>query len=103
MKTKMTIFAVGIAVVIGLFLWGNAHHKNIDSLPTLEQIAGMEDEAELNSYITHFTRPELKVAWGEPNESSTNEDVWYIDSSTKLIVNYHNDDKPVICSIVRTG
>ena len=101
-KRRMIIFAVGIVIVIGLFIYGIASHKNIDSLPSLDQIAQMTDEAELNSYITHFTKPELKVAWGEPNESSKMEDVWYIDENTKLVVNYHNnDDKAVVCSIVR--
>lgn len=101
-KRRMIIFAVGIVIVLGLFIYGITSHKNIDSLPSLEQVAQMADEAELNSYITHFTKPELKVVWGEPNESSTMEDVWFIDDSTKLIVNYHNnDDKVAVCSIVR--
>lgn len=76
--------------------------QNIDSLPSLEQVSNMEDEAELNSYITDFTKQELTVAWGEPTESSSMEDVWYINENTKLVVNYHNnDDHAVICSIVR--
>lgn len=102
-KRRMIVFAVAIVIVVGLFVWGNNNHKNIDSLPSLEQVAQMEDEAELNSYVTNFTKPELKVVWGEPDESSTMEDVWYINDNTKLVVNYHNnDDKAVICGIVRT-
>ena len=62
----------------------------------------MEDEAELNSYITQFTKAELKVAWGDPNESNTNEDIWYINDNTKIIVNYHNDGKAVVGGIIRT-
>ena len=101
-KGRMLIFAIGIVAVISLFLWGNVSHKNIDSLPSLDEIVQMEDEADLNSYITNFTKSELKVVWGEPNESSTTEDVWYINDNTKLIVNYHsNDDKTVICGIER--
>lgn len=62
----------------------------------------MEDEAELNSYITDFTKQELTAAWGEPTERSSMEDVWYINENTKLVVIYHNnDDHAVICSIVR--
>lgn len=100
---RMIIFAVGIVIVIGLFIYGIASHKNIDSLPSLEQVAQMADEAELNSYITQFTKSELKVVWGEPNESSTMEDVWYINERVKLVVNYHNNnDKAVVCGIVRT-
>ena len=100
---RMIIFAVGIVIVIGLFIYGIASHKNIDSLPSLEQVAQVTDEAELNSYITQFTKSELKVVWGEPNESSTMEDVWYINDSVKLVVNYHNNnDKAVVCSIVKT-
>ncbi len=100
---RMIVFAIGIVVVIGLFIWEIASHKDVDSLPPLAQVAQMEDEAELNSYITHFTKAELKVVWGEPNESSTMEDVWYIDDNMKLVVNYHNNnDKAVVCSIVRT-
>ena len=102
-KRRMIILAVAIIVVVGVFVWGKSNHKNIDSLPSLEQVAQMEDEAELNSYITHFTKSELKVVWGKPNESSTTEDVWYIDGNTKLVVNYHNnDDKAVVCGIIRT-
>ena len=62
----------------------------------------MEDEAELNSYITQFTKAELKVAWGDPSESNTNEDIWYINDNTKLIVNYHNDGKAVVCGVIKT-
>ena len=102
-RRRILIFAIGIVVVIGLFIWGNVNHRNIDSLPSLAEVAQMEDEAELNSYITNFTKSELKVVWGEPNESSTTEDVWYINDNTKLVVNYHNnDDKAVICGIERT-
>ena len=71
-------------------------------LPSLEQVSNMEDEAQLNSYITDFTKQELTAAWGEPTESSSMEDVWYINENTKLVINYHNnDDHAVICSIVR--
>ncbi|MFR2023974.1 MAG: hypothetical protein ACLS6C_12295 [Clostridia bacterium] len=42
----------------------------------------MEDEAQLNSYITDFTKQELTAAWGEPTESSSMEDVWYINENT---------------------
>lgn len=101
-NTKILIFVIAIVVVIGIFAWDNLHRKNIDSLPSLEQVSNMEDEAELNSYITDFTKQELTVAWGEPTESSSMEDVWYINENTKLVVNYHNnDDHVVICSIVR--
>ena len=102
-KRRMIVFAVGIVIVIGAFIYGITSHKNIDNLLSLAQASQMTDEAELNSYIIHFTKPELKVVWGEPNESSTMEDVWYINDNTKLVVNYHNnDDKAVVCSIVRT-
>ena len=81
---------------------GNVNHKNIDRLPSLEQVAQMKDETELNSYIIKFTRAELKIVWGEPNESNANEDIWYINSSTNLIVNYHNNsDKAVVCGIIK--
>ena len=102
MKLRAGQVILLIAMVVGLFAWGNFHHKNMDSLPSLEQIAKMEDEAELNGYITNFTKPELTAAWGEPAESSSMEDVWYINENTKLIVNYHNnDDHAVVCGIVR--
>lgn len=103
-KRRILIFAIGILVVIGIFVWAAIGRKTVDSLPSLEQVAQMEDEAALNSYITRFSKSELKVAWGEPDESSAVEDIWYIDGSTKLVVNYHNNsDKAVICSIVRAG
>lgn len=101
-NTKILIFVIAIVVVIGIFAWGNLYHKNIDSLPSLEQVSNMEDEAQLNSYITDFTKQELTAALGEPTESSSMEDVWYINENTKLVINYHNnDDHAVICSIVR--
>ena len=31
-NTKILIFVIAIVVVIGIFAWGNLHHKNIDSL-----------------------------------------------------------------------
>ena len=65
-KRRTIIFAVGIVIVIGLFIYGITNHKNIDSLPSLEQVSQMTDEAELNSYITHFTRLDLRTVWGEP-------------------------------------
>lgn len=77
-NTKILIFVIAIVVVIGIFAWGNLHHKNIDSLPSLEQVSNMEDEAQLNSYITDFTKQELTAAWGEPTESSS-EDKLYAD------------------------
>lgn len=69
-------------------------------MPSLKEISQMEDETELNSYITNFTKNELRIVWGEPNESSKTEDVWYINDNTKLIVIYHNSsDKAIICGI----
>lgn len=57
----------------------------------------------LNSYITHFTRLDLRVVWGEPNEKEKMKDVWYIGDNMKLVVNYHkNDGKAVDCCIMRT-
>ena len=94
------MIALVLCLVLALSMVGCS--KNNDSLPSLSQVAEMEDEAELNSYITKYTKAELSDAWGEPNESSKMEDVWYIDENTKLVVNYHNnDDKAVVCSIVR--
>lgn len=61
-NTKILIFVIAIVVVIGIFAWDNLHRKNIDSLPSLEQVSNMEDEAELNSYITDFTKQELSAA-----------------------------------------
>ena len=90
-NTKIFIFVIAIVVVISIFAWDNLHRKNIDNLPSLEQVSNMEDEAELNSYITDFTKQELTAAWGEPTESSSMEDVWYINENTKLVVNYHNN------------
>ena len=99
-KRRITIFVIGILIVLGVFIGTSISHKTIDSLPSLKQISQMEDEAELNSYITNFTKNELRIVWGEPNESSKTEDVWYINDNTKLIVNYHNNsDKAIICGI----
>ncbi len=101
-KIKLEIFLIAIIAVVALFIWGNVHHKNMDGLPSLEQVAQMKDEADLNRSITQFTRAELKIVWGEPNESNANEDIWYINSSTNLIVNYHNkSDTAVVCGIIK--
>lgn len=77
------------------------NHKNVDSLPSLTQIIQMIDEAKLNSYITNFTKAELKLVWGKTDESNKTEDVCYICNNMKLVVNYLNsNDKAVVCGIV---
>lgn len=99
---RLLLFVIGIMMVISLLAWGNLHQRNVDRLPPLNQIAEMTDEAELNDSITHFTKQELRIAWGAPNENSRMEDVWYINENTKLVVNYHNNDRhAVVCSIVK--
>ena len=96
-KIRITIFVIGILIVLSIFVWIDINHKTIDSLPSLKEISQMEDETELNSYITNFTKNELRIVWGESNESSKTEDVWYINDNTKLIVNYHNNsDKAIL-------
>lgn len=101
-KTKLAILAIAVVAVVGFFTWSNLQHRNIDSLPSLEQISKMEDEAELNNYIINFTKQDLIIVWGEPDESSRMEDVWYLGEEAKLVVNYHNNDAhAVVCSIVR--
>ena len=99
---RLLLFVIGIVMVISLLAWGNLHQRNVDRLPPLNQIAEMTDEAELNDSITHFTKQELRIAWGAPNENSRMEDVWYINENTKLVVNYHNNDRhAVVCAIVK--
>ena len=44
------MIAMVLCLVLALSLVGCS--KNNDSLPSLSQVAEMEDEAELNSYIT---------------------------------------------------
>lgn len=101
-KSKIIILMIAIVSLVGFFAWSNLHHRNIDNLPSLTQISEMEDEAELNSCIVNFTKQDLITVWGNPDESSRMEDIWYLNGETMLVVNYHNnDDHAVVCSIVR--
>ena len=43
-KIKIGIFLIAIIAVVALFILGNVNHKNIDGLPSLEQVAQMKDE-----------------------------------------------------------
>lgn len=97
----MTAIAVAAAIAAGILTAWIFRSRNTP-LPSLKQIAGMEDAAFLNSVVADYRRQDLHALWGEPDESSAMQEIWYIDDNTKLIVNYmNNDDRPVICGIER--
>lgn len=71
--------------------------KSNDNLPNLTSIVQM-DEAEVNKIVCGYRREQLADVWGNPDESSSMEDIWVIESDITLTVNYHNNnDKAVMC------
>lgn len=71
--------------------------KNTDNLPALSSISEME-EAAVNELLKGYHREQLIEVWGEPTNSSDNEDIWIIDNIT-LTVNTNNKDKVVVCGL----
>ncbi|MEE3488359.1 MAG: hypothetical protein VZT48_09705 [Bulleidia sp.] len=103
-KQRRKIIIAAVIAVICLLITDIANYRKKETLPSLDQIAAMEDVAFLNSVVTDYRRQDLQALWSEPDDSSAMQEIWYIDDNAKLIVNYmNNDDRPVICGIERIG
>lgn len=98
---KIWIFAFLAVLVAAGFAWNYGYHnrKSNDNLPSLQSIAKM-DEAEVNNLLSGYKRAQLSEVWGEPQYSSSWEDVWLLNDTDWLTVNYQNDsEKVVVCDI----
>ena len=98
---KIWIFAFLAVLAAAGFAWNYGYHnrKSNDNLPSLQSIAKM-DEAEVNNLLSGYKRAQLSEVWGEPQYSSSWEDVWLLNDTDWLTVNYQNDsEKVVVCDI----
>ena len=99
-KRKWILALLAVIVAAG-FAWNYGYHnrKSNDNLPSLQSIAQM-DEAEANNLLSGYKRAQLLEVWGEPQYSNSLEDVWFLNTTDLLTVNYKNDnEKVVICRI----
>ena len=99
-KKIKIVFISLLIVALGVSAWFYAYHhrKSNDNLPTLAAIVEM-DEADVNSLLMGYKRIQLREVWSEPDESSSNQDVWKVHEGASLVVNYNNKDIVVICAI----
>lgn len=100
-KKLTTLVAVIVIIALAIVAWFYGYHnrKSNDNLPSLTSIAQM-DEAEVNKIVCGYRREQLVEVWGSPDESSSTEDIWIIEDSITLTVNYHNNnDKAVVCGL----
>ena len=100
MKKKITVLLLAAALFLAACLaWrvGYAMRKSNDNLPALAAVAQMS-EADVNSLLAGYRVIQLREVWGDPAESSENEDIWEIGGVT-LTVNYKNDGKVAVCGL----
>ncbi len=99
---KVLIIVSGVLVLIALAVsvWfiGYYSRKSNDNLPNLDSIAEMEEEA-ANKLVTGYLKTQLRYIWDEPDESSSNMDMWVINENVSVIVGYNND-KAVVCGLL---
>lgn len=101
MKKKALIFgslAVLLVVLVSVWIYGYHNRKSNDNLPALAVIAQME-EADVNRVLPGYNIEQLREVWGEPVQSSANEDVWQAEDGTILVVNYNNLGEVVVCGL----
>ena len=100
MKKIKIVFVSLLIVILGVSAWFYAYHhrKSNDNLPTLAAVVEM-DEADANSLLMGYKRVQLHEVWSEPDESSSNQDIWKVHEGHSLVVNYNNKDIVVICAI----
>ena len=90
MKRIKIVFASLLMVVLSVSAWFYAYHhrKSNDNLPSLAAIVEM-DEADVNSLLMGYKRIQLREVWSEPDESSSNQDIWKVREGASLVVNYN--------------
>ena len=100
MKKIKIVFVSLVIVILGVSAWFYAYHhrKSNDNLPTLDAVVEM-DEADANSLLMGYKIVQLHEVWSEPDESSSNQDIWTVHEGSSLVVNYNNKDIVVICAI----
>ena len=91
---KIIIISLSLVLIMSLTACGK---NNIEKLPNLETIVEM-DEGDVNSILPVYTIDQLKEAWGTPNDSGEQTDVWYFDDM-RLIVNSNWFGKVVVCGL----
>ena len=99
--TAAILIWIILSFAVAGFAWNYGYHnrKSNDNLPSLQSIAKM-DEAEVNNLLSGYKRAQLSEVWGEPQYSSSWEDVWLLNDTDWLTVNYQNDsEKVVVCDI----
>ena len=104
MKKKNLIAAFGILLLlVGIAVWVCSfyYRKSNDNLPTFATIAEME-ASDVNSLLIGYKRTQLIEVWGEPDSVQENEDVWKINDTVNLKVNYNNKGEAVICGLIES-
>ena len=104
MKKKNLIAAFGILLLlVGIAVWFCSfyYRKSNDNLPTFATIAEME-ASDVNSLLIGYKRTQLIEVWGEPDSVQENEDVWEINDTVNLKVNYNNKGEAVICGLIES-
>ena len=98
MKKKVLVLSISLVTVLGITAWfyGYYNRKSNDNLPSLSLIAELE-EAEINELLCGYHKTQLRTIWDDPDFIDSNADIWKINESASIIVNYNNKDKVVIC------
>ena len=91
---KKTVILLTVIVIIALaviaWFYGYHNRKSNDNLPNLTSIVQM-DEAEVNKIVCGYRREQLADVWGNPDESSSMEDIWVIESDITPVSYTHLD------------
>lgn len=91
---KLIVLSLALVLTISLAGCGK---NNIEKLPSLETIAEM-DEGDVNSILPGYKIDQLKEAWGAPNDSDEQTNVWYL-GDVRLIVNTNWLGEVTVCGL----
>lgn len=86
-----------ILILVMVMAFAGCEKKDIEKIPSLETIITM-DEGDINSVLPGYTIEQLKEAWGVPNDSCEQTDVWYLNDM-RLIVNCNWLGEVVVCGL----
>ena len=93
MKKVLSVILI-VAMILPIAGCGK---KNAETIPSLQTIITM-DEGDINSVLPGYTIDQLKEAWGAPNDSGEQTDVWYLNDM-RLIVNCNWLGEVVVCGL----